>query len=1256
MAEIPHLAEAGDLESCITKPRIKVCWCAPQGGKDIFRREPVRQMLKNIGCDALRFFVFTILVVLFVAVLQASAGEKPASKSPHANSAAKSSPEPTAGTATTPSTGDEENDPDLPAGLRGLVKIDPAEYLRLRSEYIARIRGIDVKNPPDLHLRTNAIGVMEQQELQIQRAAQAAGGSGPLVPGTWTELGPAPIPNGQTSPTFDPAGEFPVSGRVTSIAVHPSNSNIVYVGAAQGGVYRSLDGGNSWTPLMDSAMSLAVGAIAISPSNPSTIFVGTGENNFSGDSFFGVGVYRIDNADATPVLVGPLNKNGSGADVMTGRGISKILVDPNNGNNIFVGTATGVSGLDGGGLPGAPPRGLYRSTNALASATAVTFTRLDLVNPATNGPDHRITDLVFEPGNANNLLAVLANNGGPSDGGVYRTTNALDPNPANVTFARTLPLPPPTNVLFTAKLAINKVGTVVTVLAGSGEGNGTLRRSVDGGVTWSAPLSAANGYCDGQCSYDEPVAIDPSNANIILTGGAANPRIVRKSIDAGATFSNVGTMLHADTHAIVFDPSNSSVAYTGDDGGIFKSTDGGNTWTSKNTAGFSATQFQSLALHPSDRNFLIGGTQDNGTEFMRPDGTWIRADFGDGGFALIDQSAADTTNVTMYHTYFNQTNNLIGFARNLKATPACAIEAQWSLLGPFSTNPTPVCDGSPSVIFNGMSISDNVLFYAPMALGPGTPNTVYFGTDRLYRSTNQGATMTVVSQAPLSGGIPISAIGISPQNGGVRIVGLANGKVFATTTGSSTLTDITGSITPAYVARAVIDPNNVNTAYITLDDYGLPAGRHIWKTTNLNGTPPTWSASGTGIPDVPVNSIVIDPTDSTSLYAATDIGVYHSGDSGATWSPFGTGLPRVACFDIGIQNTNRVLRVATHGRGIWEISLGSIPTTTTLVSSVNPSTFGQSVTFTATVSSGGSGTPTGTVQFKDGGSTIGSGTLSGGMATLMTSALNAGTHSITAVYGGDTTFAGSTSSVLTQTVNQAATTTGLAVDINPSTFGQTVTFTATVTANPPGSGTGTGTVTFLDGTTVLGSNGLTAGATSFATNSLAIGAHSITAVYNGDANFTGSTSSAVNQVVTGATAGPADIGVTATVSPNNTNAVVAIGAPLTFTITVTHHTALTTAHVTLSLSSVAGPTELDMITPTGGTTCTPSAGTIQCDIPALAPMASETVTLKLKPLFSDVRTFTGIASISSNTVDSGAFPHYVQVPLNVRPRPRGIRK
>ncbi len=212
---------------------------------------------------------------------------------------------------------------------------------------------------------------------------------------------------------------------------------------------------------------------------------------------------------------------------------------------------------------------------------------------------------------------------------------------------------------------------------------------------------------------------------------------------------------------------------------------------------------------------------------------------------------------------------------------------------------------------------------------------------------------------------------------------------------------------------------------------------------------------------------------------------------------------------------------------------------TALDSSQNPTVFGQSVTFSATVSGG---TATGTVTFKDGGTNIGSGSLSGNVATFTTTSLSLGDHSITAVYAGDGNITGSTSAPVIQTVNRGATTTSVGSSPNPSTSGQSVTFTATVSANSPAAGVPTGMVTFYDGATLLGTGSLSGGTATYSTASVSIGSHSITAVYAGDVNFTTSTSSSLSQTVNqGGTS--TSLGSSATPS--------AFGQSVTFIATVT---------------------------------------------------------------------------------------------------------
>jgi Tol biopolymer transport system component len=253
------------------------------------------------------------------------------------------------------------------------------------------------------------------------------------------------------------------------------------------------------------------------------------------------------------------------------------------------------------------------------------------------------------------------------------------------------------------------------------------------------------------------------------------------------------------------------------------------------------------------------------------------------------------------------------------------------------------------------------------------------------------------------------------------------------------------------------------------------------------------------------------PSPTIQWQVSTDGGVTFSNITGAT----STTLTFTASLS---QNGNLFQAVFTNSVGSATSSAAQLTVlnpaaTTALVSSANPSAFGQAVTFTATVSSP-SGTPTGTVTFLNGATSLGAATLGpSGMASLTTAALAVGPHSITASYGGDTNFNASSSSSLSQTVNRAATTVTSISSANPSVFGQGVTLSAVVAPVSPGAGSPSGTVTFQDGATSLGTSALTNGKASFTTSSLAAAAHSITAVYNGDGNFNAASSAPLAQAV-----------------------------------------------------------------------------------------------------------------------------------------------
>lgn len=820
--------------------------------------------------------------------------------------------------------GDDE--PDLPDFAK--YKIDKEDFMRRRAENLAAYRGIHKDRTFDPRMRFEAIEKMKRQQAELAKTAvpQAA----------WTEIGPKPIPNGPV----ETGASTPASGRVIAIAIHPTNPDIVYVGAAQGGLYRTTDGGATWTQLFNEADSLAVNAIAIAPSDPETVYVGTGEAGFCGDCFFGAGLYRIESASTTATLFGPFGKTTT----FVGRSISKIVVHPTVSSTIFVTSASGIGGIGSEANPTLATRGLFRSTDATAATPA--FTKLGVATTASE--DRNMVDMVMDPTDATRLLVAVSSTATTS--GVWLTTTALAATP---TFTRELAITGSTTSTSRTELAINRVGGTLTVFAASADAGGTVQRSVDGGDTWT--LQIDNDFCTPQCFYDIAVAVNPLDADDVYLGGSPS-LVFGRSADGGATFTADGTSftdgLHVDTHVIAVSPSDPEIVYFGSDGGIYKTLDVTATpivWTSLNNSTFSATQFMGLSVHSTDPNFTIGGTQDNGTNYYDTTGAWLRIDGGDGGYSLIDQTDTGLILVDNYHTYFSAPS-FMGYA-----------------YAPTVVSPTYTFRGctSAGATANGITCTGSVLFYAPLEQGPpvmgSLGNTIYYGTTTLYRSTDTGLTHTPASQT-----FPgtISAIGIAPTDDGIRLIGGSGGGLFGTVTGSTPLTDFdsSGTIPDEFIARTVIDPGSSTTAYVTLAAFGVT---NVWKTTTLSplseesksfeDAAPTWvSAAGTGVtglPLVPVNAFVVDPTDSDRLYAGTDIGVYTSGDGGATWMPFGTGLPKVAIFDMAMTAggiATRKIRIATHGRGMWEIA-ALAPSAATVSVSGRVTNAGGTGVFRATV-------------------------------------------------------------------------------------------------------------------------------------------------------------------------------------------------------------------------------------------------------------------------------------------------------------------
>ncbi len=859
--------------------------------------------------------------------------------------------------------------------------------------------------------------------------------------GIWQPLGPAPI----GPPYLGSGGGYggANSGRITGLVVIPSGAHQgrIVVATAGGGLWTSDDSGSTWAARSDTAADLAIGSVAVDPSNANHLIAGTGEGNQNGDGYPGAGILFSTDGGTTWTMQNP-------GGVFTGSHIEQVAIDPTNSNHQFA----------------AADIGLYVTTDGGTTWTS-----------AVGGP---VSAVVIDPANAS--IVYIA-------GGTNIVSKSTDGGQTWAAANSGIATPGPSRLIALAIAASNPS----ILYASVGSSNPVvLYQTTNGGGTWStlsaAPDYTGDSYAYGlsggtveQGWYDNVLAVDPANANHLIAGGIA----LVESSDGGATWTNVNgqaffgsgaNQLHPDQHALAF-ASDGSV-WIGDDGGVFHylpstgavANSNGNLNITQLYFGFNVVG-----------NTLLAGSQDNSSveTTTSTQGAWTGINGGDGGPSATTPNDASVQFIEGNQSLYVTTDG-------------------------FQTT------------FNGITPSQVGLFTPPMIVVANSANpanpTVFYGGPDLYRTTDPTDPAPVWAQVT-SDGSYVSAIAASPTNSQVIWVGFVDGTIEVSTDGGQSFTAVAAepSRPQQFVTGLSVNPSNPQevTASFSYNDTRYKTGyphveQYVYSSAPGSGT---WTTiTGSGLPAA-VSRVVYD---NGVLIAATDAGVYATDSpNGAStaWLPLGSGLPNVQVQDLYLAGTT--LYAVTHGRGAWSVALagGSTSTTTTVNSGNNPSTFGQSVTFTATVSPSGA---TGTVSFLDGTTSIGSATLSNGSVSMTTSALSAGSHSISASYSGDATYAASTSTPITQTVGAASSTTTLASNTNPSTYGQSVTFTATV--NPSGA---TGTVSFLDGTTSIGSATLSNGSVSMTTSALSAGSHSISASYSGGGNYAASTSTSLTQTV-----------------------------------------------------------------------------------------------------------------------------------------------
>ena len=752
-----------------------------------------------------------------------------------------------------------------------------------------------------------ADAVMETQAMQSLQAAAA-------LP-RWENIGPAPMRNSRIGQQ-----ENDVSGRVISLAIDPRDSNVVYLGAAQGGVWKTTNSGQSWTPLSDDQPSLVIGALALDPQNPDIVYAGTGEPSTGGDNYYGAGILKSTDGGQSWILLG--------GDVFRGMGVSRIEVHPQNSNVIYA--ASTLSGVLG---PANPPRGLFMSTDGGQTWQA----------QLTCNECPGVSDLVMDPANPSTLYVGLPSLGVAKsvDGGAnwQFLSNGL-PDPQQVSVGQV--------VMDISRSNPNVVYASFHLRIPNQYDGAIVFRTTDGGQSWGQVSTDNYNFCASQCWYSHELTVDPTNPNKFYLGGAADytgdspdnfsiRRVVVGTTDGGQTWTDLSPgdapnrVLHPDMQVLVVDPSNPNILWAGNDGGIWRSTNGGASWENKNT-NLATLQFTGFAVNPFDDRIIQGGMQDNNKAYTTDGGAslaWTAVDVGDGGFALIDPFAPNI----WYGTRFN-----ISFQRNDQGS---SFTEWWPMK------------------LQGVDIQDRSLFYIPIAADPSTQGTLYLGTYRVYRTRDRGEQWTAISGDLSKGQGYVSTIAVAPGDPQTIYVGASDGAIQVTRNDGGRWTNVTQAPLPnrfvSEIAVSSLDPDVAYAVFNGFDSHTPGQPGHVFKTENGGAS---WRDISANLPDTPALSIVLDDRRPGVLYIGTDAGVFQSADDGRNWQPYNNGMPNVAVVDLAISQRSQTLYAATHGRSVFKLDFSGEPLPPTLTPTPIPPGQRHDVLLPVVSNGGGQGGPT----------------------------------------------------------------------------------------------------------------------------------------------------------------------------------------------------------------------------------------------------------------------------------------------------------
>lgn len=715
--------------------------------------------------------------------------------------------------------------------------------------------------------------------------------------GSWSALGPGNI-----------------GGRTRALLIHPTSPQTMYAAGVGGGIWKTTNGGANWAPLGDFLVNIAVSTLAMSPKNPDVLYAGTGEGYFNGDSLRGGGIFKTADGGATWTQL-------AGTTSSDFHYVNKIVVSATRPSRLYAATRTGV----------------WRSLNAGA-----TWTRVLDVDALGGCLDlairtDRAADIVFASCGTFDQATVYRNTAAHTNGawkavlresGMGRTTLAIAPSNQNILYALATSI---------------KAGELQDGLLG-------VFRSSDGGATWKTQVTnesprkldrmllsnpiigfleecfGAEGGFLNQGWYDNVIAVDPKDPNRVWAGGID----LFRSDDAGKSWglasywwaqlddgSYLPTYSHADQHVIAFHPryngTTNRTMFVGGDGGVYKTRNaraatqkqiagicdpfaGEVEWESLNN-GYGVTQFYHGLPYPDGTSYL-GGTQDNGTiRGNDTDGTegWAEIFGGDGAFVAIDPSNTDV----LY-----------------ASTPGLGLRKSTDGGLTFAPSTSGITE-SPN----------NFLFVTPYVMDPSNPQRLWIGGSQLWRTNNGAEDWTAASRIVASDEFPIvSAIGVAPSDSNRVLAGTVEGYIHRNNAALSATGNTRWQRTrprQGWVSWLAYDPVDPTIAYATFSSFG--GGAHVWKSTDGGASWTALDGTGAGVlPDVPVNSIVIDPANRSHLYVGTDVGVFSSIDGGLTWMVENTGFANAPAWALAIQTGEggaRTLFAFTHGRGVWRTAL-----------------------------------------------------------------------------------------------------------------------------------------------------------------------------------------------------------------------------------------------------------------------------------------------------------------------------------------------